>query len=737
PGLVGKPGPRRDQYLGLAGAFFLGAEAVGGHITAINSAASRVPAIVAQGAHLAAAAMWVGGLAVLAYTVAGVAAEIRPATWATAATAYRPVAMISAIVVIATGVVASVREVQHKYFLLWSAYGRFLLAKWALVAAMLVLGAMAGRALGSMRQRGRTRARSAAGRRPVGGLLRTEAVVGAAVLVLASVLVGVAQGRGQPLPAQKGSVLAGPAFGNTVVGGGLVRIALSPAQPGANRLTALLAHPVEAATAGGVQSSAPAPEEQATVSAQLTCDCGAQPITTDLTRSGGAWAADVELPASGVWRASLTIGTGKSLAPVALRVATGRAPGAPPYEISAIGDLSGPSARRCRSFELGLEMALGFLNAKGGVGGRKIVLRAHDDGGDPARAKDLAAHDTGAEMAVPCGPTAAVTAGVLSRHMPVIVADALAPPVAGNRIFRLAGDPYAEGWAAGRLLVKGVPERPDAPRRMTVIVDAGDPAADRLVAGVKAALAVDPAEVAKVEGKTYPSAADMDVVVQTHQPGTPLLPLVQDAADFHKYLGSLLAADPVPLGAALDQLTDDQIAITPVMMAPPRAFDENFVRASKIGRRGDIKLFGEVAPDSGESLVYTKLVFTIFPGEQPSIDGFRGYMAGKAITTALVKGSGSDALLGHLRDLTVYSDGVVSGWSPAAPAAGSWRFFVYKGTFIPSGLQPGQTPDPGRFFAEGGAWSRIQTANIGLCGPQLKVDGPPPACTALPPETKK
>ncbi|HEV7686845.1 MAG TPA: copper resistance protein CopC [Acidimicrobiia bacterium] len=153
PGLFGPPGPRRDQFLGMAGAFFLGAEAVGGHITAVTTAA-RVPAIVAQGAHLAAAAMWVGGLGVLAYTMAGVATAARPVAWRTAAAAFRPVATISAIVVIGTGVIASVREVQHRYFLLWSAYGRFLLAKWALVAGMLILGGLAGRALGARRTRG-------------------------------------------------------------------------------------------------------------------------------------------------------------------------------------------------------------------------------------------------------------------------------------------------------------------------------------------------------------------------------------------------------------------------------------------------------------------------------------------------------------------------------------------------------------------------------------------------------
>src|SRR5688572_15977977 len=175
PGLLGRPGPRRDQFLGMSGAFFLGAEAVGGHITAITSG-WRFPAIIAQGAHLAAAAMWVGGLAVLAWTGAGVAPPGRAAALRTAAVAFRPVAALAAAVVIATGVMASIREVEHRYFLLWSDYGRFLLSKWALVAAMLVLGALVGRAVGR-------KARSSAGStRPVNGLLRTEAVLGVGVL---------------------------------------------------------------------------------------------------------------------------------------------------------------------------------------------------------------------------------------------------------------------------------------------------------------------------------------------------------------------------------------------------------------------------------------------------------------------------------------------------------------------------------------------------------------------------
>jgi methionine-rich copper-binding protein CopC/putative copper export protein len=732
PGLFGRGGPRRDQFLGMAGAFFLGAEAVGGHITAMTSA-WRFPAVVAQAAHLAAAAMWVGGLGVLAYVVARLSPAVRPATWRIAAAAFRPVAVVSAAVVIGTGVIASVREVEHRYFLVWSAYGRYLLGKWGLVVAMLVLGALAGRALGLRRGRGAAPARAEVQATRGGGLLRVEAVLGAAVLVFAATLVGVAQGRGQPLPAQKGSVLAGPAFANAVVGGGLVRMVLSPAVPGRNRLTALLANPIEAATARGVEPSVAAPGEQDTVSVELTCDCAAKPVTAELTRTAGAWRTDVELPKAGVWRASLAIGKGRSLAPVALRVATGDAPGAPPYEISSIGDLSGPAARRCRSFQLGLVLSLGFLNAKGGIGGRKVVVRAGDDAGDRERARELAEGDRDARLAVPCGPTAAVTAGILQRHMPVVVADALAPPVSGERIFRLAGDPYAEGWAAGRTLARsGFVGRADAPRRMSVVIEADDPGGERIVAGVRAALALDPASAAEAEGERPESTADVEVVARRHEPGTPLLPIVQEAVNGDRYTASFLAAEPVTLGAALDQLSDIEIVSNAALLVASRSFDETFLRSSKVGRRGDVKIYGEIAPDSGDSLLYTKLVSSIFPGEQSTVDGLRGFMAGKAIVAGLDKGTSTDSLVEHLKVLTLFSDGVVSGWSPAAPAAGSWRFLLFKGSFIPGGLIPGKSPEPGRYFPEGGAWSRVATGNVGLCGPQLSVDGPPPPCEAAP-----
>jgi hypothetical protein len=169
-----------------------------------------------------------------------------------------------------------------------------------------------------------------------------------------------------------------------------------------------------------------------------------------------------------------------------------------------------------------------------------------------------------------------------------------------------------------------------------------------------------------------------------------------------------------------------------------RAFDEGFLRSSRIGRRGDVRMFGEVAPDSGDSLLYTRLVSSIFPGEQSTIDGLRGFMAGKVIVAGLARGSSTDDLVQNLKVIPLLKsevnlgpqDGLVSGWSPAAPSVGSWRYLLFKGSFIPGGLIPGRTVEAGRYFAEGGAWSRVAVGNIGLCGPQLSVDGPPPPCTA-------
>jgi putative copper export protein/methionine-rich copper-binding protein CopC len=730
PVLFMRPGPTRDNLLGTAGALFLGAEAAGGHLTALTG--NRLPAGLAQAAHLTAAGIWVGGLVALAFLLAGAPASARSAAVRRAAAAFGPVAVISAVVVVVTGTLAAIREVDHLYFLRWSTYGRFLLVKLALVAAMLALGAAVGRRL-------RHRRAAAPAPRSPAGLLRSEAVLGVVVLVFAATLVGSAQGRGQPLPAQRGSVLAGPAFANAVVAGGVARLLLAPASPGRNRLTVLLKED-PSGTAGAETARAGGTAAPQRMQVSLECTCVKAPVTGPLIKKGDAWQAELELPAGGIWRASLTVDGNPALAPVALRVAQEGAPGAPPVVVAAPADLSGPDARRCRSFQLGMLLALALRNADGGVGGRKIVLASADDGGDPGRARQLAVEqrERAVDLAAPCGRAAGAAAQVLERRVPVVMADALAPVVGGSRVFRLAADPYAEGWAVGRAMARGaLVNRPDVPRRLSVVVDADDASASRAVDGLRAALALPPDVARPVENTPSQDTSDVEVVVTVHQPGTPLLPEVRRAIDPRRFAAAFLRSAPGPLAAALDQLTAEELAGPATVFVPSRHFDEGFYRASKLGRRGDIVVLGEVAPDSGDSLVYTRLISGLFPGEQASIDGLRGYMAGKAIVEGLRGGADRGEITRRLQLLGFFADGLASGWSPGAPAAGSWRFFSYKGSFIPGGLQPGEKPEPGRFFPEGGAWSRVVTANIGLCGPQTEFEGPPPPCVPLEPKNGK
>jgi methionine-rich copper-binding protein CopC/putative copper export protein len=700
--------PRLTVLLSGAAFGYLAAEAVSGHSGAGDG---KVVAGAVQVLHLAAAALWIAAL--VALVVAG----------RTALRSLAPVAGWSALVVVATGTVVALREVEHLYFLRYSTYGRYLLVKLALVAGMLGL---------------------AAGVRFLwkrGGLVRVEAAAGAGVLLVAAALAGIAPGRGQPLPAQEGSVLAGPAFANAVVGGGLARMALAPAAPGLNRLSVLTPPPLNQGEIVPPPPSDAAPGETprhlatettaGSISATLTCVCFPSEITVDLFAGDGAWHADVDLPAAGVWRAALTVDGQPALAPVALRVDSGHAPGAAPVVVAAPADLSAHDARRCRSFQLGLVLALGFLNAEGGIDGRKVVVASRDDGGDPGQARDVAARllDGGARVAAPCGAGTEAATETLGGKIPVVVADPQAPLVPGPNVVRLAPDPYAEGWALARAIARNTfTVRADIPRAIAVVVDAGDPTTDRMLLGLHAGLDLDPRLADQVERPGSASTADVEVTVLVREAGGDLSPLVQQATDASRFAAAFLRNDPTDLAAALDQFDRGDLVSSSAIVVPARHFDETFYRASKVGRRGDILVLGEVSPDSDESLVYTRLTLSIFPGERPSIDGLRGFLTGRAIATALKGGTSPGGLATRLGRLGPFSSGVVSGWSPAAPDTGSWRFFLFKGSFTPAGLVPGAAPEAGRYFEEG-SWSRAVTGNLGLCSPPERVE--PAPCTPM------
>lgn len=96
--------------------------------------------------HLAAAAVWCGGLAVLGAVLApGMPPEERPDDIVKVASTFSAYAFSAVLVIVATGTVQSVRQVGSVYALFNTVYGRTLLVKIGLVAVLIVLGALSRR----------------------------------------------------------------------------------------------------------------------------------------------------------------------------------------------------------------------------------------------------------------------------------------------------------------------------------------------------------------------------------------------------------------------------------------------------------------------------------------------------------------------------------------------------------------------------------------------------------------
>lgn len=685
-------GRSREVALAVAGAIVLVTHAIGGHVASLQH--DRALAALGQAAHVLGAGVWIGGLLALGLAIARTPASGRRTVAAAGTRALAPVAAGAALVVVVTGTLAALREVDASYFLRWSDYGRVVLGKAGLWLVLVALGAVTLLVV-----------RRGAGGRAGSRLLRVEALVGLAAVVLAATLAGLVQGRGQPLPAQRGNLFAGATFATAPVAKRLAGVTLAPARRGQNHLTAVI---------GPLQLGQPPVTTPTRVQARLTCACSRRALDVELTQTrAGAWRSAVRLPAEGVWKVRMRLDGRASIAAIPVSVGAEDPPGAPPLQVASIASLSGPDAQRCRAHELGLLVALAVQNVQGGVdGGRKLVQLLYDDEGSPARAAALAGRlrrrgDVPALVA-PCGPGAPSAVAALDGALPAIVADpafALGPR---KNVLRLAPDPYSEGYALAQEVVsEGFRAFPGGPRRIAALVPA-DRRGERAVAGLRAGLKAQ-------------KATRSGVQVFRHD-GSPSGRQVLRAIDGQRFIATYVDGDQDALAGSLNTIgrRDDRI-VPAAIFTSSRLFSERFqVDSGLLGRIGSLRSVAEVSPAARDALSYSNLVQALYPGERPSIDGLRGYLAGRALARALADGGG---LAEKLAGLGRFSDALSSGWPRRDPAAGSQLVGFFLPTFLPSGLiRPDQGGEEvsGSYFPNG-SWKQL-TSN--LYGPGARIEAP-------------
>ena len=659
---------------GIAGLGLLAGYGLSGHALAQGSATAAF--LVA--AHVVAAGTWAGGVLLLLALAWRGAIPLREG-----ATEFAPYAAAGLAVAAVTGVITGVREVSHWYFLWWSAYGRLVLVKAALVTVAAGLGLLTAR-----HARGRV-------------ALTAEGGLVLVVLALAGTLSGLAQGRGEPLPAQRGDLLPGPALSTVLLPGGPAPVTLAPARPGINTITVAPRGP-------GVH----------TVLARLVCGCDRRPVIAALHRAGGAvYVAQLPVPSAGTWNAYVSVDGRQAATPAALPVGLPHAAGAPVRDVLAIGDLSGPGADRCTKYLIGVELAIARLNGAGGVdGGEKVALDALDDGGSAATAGSearsaLAAGRNAPIALLPCGAGAEPAMTASSRAgVPTVAGDPATGLVAARRIYRVASDPYADGVALAQAIETEVKPQLIRGERTLKVVAVGDAQGRRRLAGLRAELQ---AGMPSLRVKLIPLSE------LTAAGGGRLAALLSRRRTAALIVDGTDAQSP-SIGAAIGRLPAEARVFDPApVFVSERVLSEPFIeRSGNAAKIGVVQGTSAVAVDSRDGLVLSQALPTLFPGASASLESLRGYIAGLALAYGVADGTDPAAIAARLHRPAPFTDAIATPWLSGAPSAGDPRLTVLEPSFLSSTLLPqssGGEAFSGLYFP-GGAWERPVTT---LLGPPL------------------
>lgn len=210
--------------LALLLALTVSAEAFMSHAAAVHGA--RPAALVSDAVHIAAACIWLGALPALAIVVSA-----RPTSTARRADVVRAVGgrfsalvIVSVAAVLVTGLYNAAREIATVHGLVSGSYGRSLLVKIAILVVLAAVGGMNA-----------ARLHPATGRSPrlSRRLVLVETGVGAILLLAVAVLVE----SPPPLNATTVAVSQEPLTYSGTSGDLVLRVAVSPGQPGLNAVT--------------------------------------------------------------------------------------------------------------------------------------------------------------------------------------------------------------------------------------------------------------------------------------------------------------------------------------------------------------------------------------------------------------------------------------------------------------------------------------------------------------------
>jgi copper transport protein len=266
--------------------------ALGGHAGATSPAALLVPLDVA---HVVAMAVWGGGLAMFLLAVPAATRRLDPPdrsrVLAAALLRFSPLALASVAALLVTGVAQSLVYLDAFGDLTGTAFGRAILAKAALLAALIGLGAVnRQRVVPRLRAIAAEGAPPGAAGRVLRGTLRGEVALVAAVLAVTAALVHFSP---------PGEAASGPFSTDVAIGDARLELTVDPALVGTNEIHLYLFR-----AADGAQYTA---TRELRVAASLPeRDLG--PIDVEPRRAGpGHWVAPrAVLGVAGTWRVEIT-----------------------------------------------------------------------------------------------------------------------------------------------------------------------------------------------------------------------------------------------------------------------------------------------------------------------------------------------------------------------------------------------------------------------------------------------